>query len=154
MRERIKKFEDILETELKKEMDRIISTNTLNPQDVKTVTDAVCLMLKIREYEEWENGGNSYNSYGSYDNGYSMRRGRSQTTGRFVSRDNGASSNQAGYSSYVGRRSYDGSFDNGYSGHDMKGRMLDRLEELYHEAHDPMDQQMLDDWIGRIAGSR
>lgn len=145
MQEKIQKFEDILESELEKEMDRIITAKTLNPQDVKTVMDAVCLMLKVKEYEEWEIGENSYNSY----DGYSMRRGRSQTTGRYVSRDRDPYE-RGGYST---RRSYNGSFDNEYSGHDMKSRMLDKLEELYHEAHDPKDQEMLSDWIGRLASS-
>ena len=145
MQEKIKKFKDLLETELDKEMDRIIAAKALTPQDVKTVTDAVCLMLKVQEYEEWNEG----NSFGSYD-GYSMRRGRSPMTGRYVSRD-GAVLNQGGYSS---RRSYGAPYENGYSGHDMKSRMLDTLEGLYHEAHDPKDQAMLDEWIGRLASSR
>lgn len=142
MQDKIMKFEKLLESELEKEMDRIIAAKTINSSDVKTVMDAVCLMLKVKEYEEWENEGNSFNSYDDYSNNYSMRRGRSQTTGRYVSRDGEPM-----------RRSY-GSYDNGYSGHDMRSRMLDKLEGLYKEAHDPADMDMLDEWIGRLASSR
>ena len=60
----MKSLEEILEKELKKEMSRITTTGTLNPTDVKTLTDAVCLMLKLKEYEQWmERGESSNRSY-------------------------------------------------------------------------------------------
>ena len=49
----MKSLEEILEKELKKEMSRITTAGTLNSTDVKTLTDAVCLMLKLKEYEQW-----------------------------------------------------------------------------------------------------
>lgn len=145
MQEKIRKFEEILEFELEKEMDRIISAKAITSADVKTVTDAVCLMLKVKEYEEWNNPEKN-----SYDD-YSMRRGRSSVTGQYVSRDY-MPSDRGGHST---RRSYGGRYyDQNYSGHDMRDRMLDKLDDLYHEAHDEKDRQMLDEWIGRLANSR
>lgn len=146
MQEKIKKFEDILESELDKEMDRIISAKTITPADVKTVTDAVRLMLKVKEYEEWCMQDNPENSF----DGYSMRRGRSPMTGRYISRDYGPS-----YEGEISRRFYgDRHYNSEYSGHNMKDRILDKLDDLYHEAHDEKDRQMLDEWIGRLTNSR
>lgn len=153
MQERIRKFSDLLERELIKELDRINNSGTLNPQDVKTVTDAVCLMLKVNELEEWENGGEY-----SYDNGgYSTRRGRSATTGRYVSRDRGPMMpyQNESYSneSYLPRRSYRGSYDQGYSGHSIKDRMISALEGMYDEAKTEHERQMVDEWINRLETS-
>lgn len=49
----MKSLEEILEKDLKKEMTRITTAGTITPTDVKVITDAVCLMLKLKEYEEW-----------------------------------------------------------------------------------------------------
>lgn len=72
MHERIEQFRELLEKELKEELDDIIRAGDISPDEVCTVKDAVKLMLKLNEYEEWENGGSrSYDnrSYGrrSYD---------------------------------------------------------------------------------------
>lgn len=143
MQEKILKFEKILEKELEKEMDKIIAANTLTPSDVSTMKDAVKLMLKVKEYKECCD--EEENSYG-YNDGYSTRRGRSMTTGRYVSRDPGYSMMRGSYNR--------GSYDQGYSGHDMRARMIDQLEELYSEAHDEKDRMMLDEWIRRFETSR
>lgn len=141
--EKIKKVEQILERELEKEMDRIITSGKFEPNDVKTLTDAVKLMLKTKEYEEWCCDENN-----SYDNGYSSRRGRSMTTGRYVSRDMPMPGN------YSMRRSHRGSYDQGYSGHSISDRMVSRLEEMYDEAQTEHERQLIDEWIGRIESSR
>lgn len=141
MQEKIQKFEGILERELDKEMDRIISAGTLSPADVKTMTDAVRLMLKVKEYEDWCDEGNSYDNY---PDNYSMRRGRNADTGRYVSREG----------NYSTRRSYRGSYDQGYSGHSITDRMVSRLEDMYDEAKTDHERQLIDEWIGRIENSR
>ena len=88
----MKSLEEILEKELKKEMSRITTAGTLNPTDVKTLTDAVCLMLKLKEYEQWmEKGDESRRSYGprmphiSYAMPYGMRYSGHSTRDRMVS---------------------------------------------------------------------
>lgn len=136
MQEKIQKFENILERELDKEMDRIVSAGTLSPADVKTMTDAVRLMLKVKEYETWCEGENSYD-------GYSNRRGRSATTGRYMSRD-----------VYPENRRYRDSYDHGYSGHSINDRMVARLEDMYDEAKTDHERQLIDEWINRISASR
>lgn len=148
MQERITKFEELLEKELKKELDRINNAGQLAPTDVKTITDAICLMLKVKEYEEWEEGGNSYEQ-----GGYSNRRGRSMTTGRYVSRDVDPMRSY-GEDIYSGRRSYRGSYDRGYSGHSIKDRMISRLEGMYDEAQTEHERQMVDEWINKLETAR
>ena len=89
----MKSLEEILEKELKKEMSRITTAGTLNSTDVKTLTDAVCLMLKLKEYEQWMEKGDESNrrSYGprmphiSYAMPYGMRYSGHSTRDRMVS---------------------------------------------------------------------
>lgn len=88
----MKSLEEILEKELKKEMSRITTAGTLNPTDVKTLTDAVCLMLKLKEYEQWMEKGDEFRrSYGSrmphisYAMPYGMRYSGHSTRDRMVS---------------------------------------------------------------------
>lgn len=147
MNEKMDKFKVILEKELDKELDRIIAAGAMNPNDVKTVTDAVCLMLKVNEYEEWSMMGGE-NSY-AYD-GYSTRRGRSATTGRYVSRDRDP---MMSYQNEAYGRSYDRSYDRGYSGHSIKDRMIARLEGMYDEAKSEHERQIVDEWINRLESS-
>ena len=120
MQERIEKFEELLEKELKEKLDRVNNAGTINPEDLKVIKDAVKLMLKIQKYKEWMMGA-------GYDDGYSTRRGRSATTGRYVSRD-----------------SYPRNYMNGYSGHN---RMIDELERMYDQSHDAHERQMISEWI-------
>lgn len=145
MLERIEKFEEILEKDLKEELDKIINAGTISPDQVKTVKDAVKLMLKLKKYKEWEMGEDS-NSF--YD-GYSTRRGRSSVTGRYVSRDAYPMRTRDGYSSdggYSGMRSYGGQYqDRNYSGHNS--RMLEELERMYETAQTEQERKMIDEWI-------
>ena len=79
MEQRIEKFEEILEKDLKEELDKIIDAGTISHDDIRTVKDAVKLMLKIQKYKEWMRSGNEH-SNDNYKYG-------SATTGRYVSRD-------------------------------------------------------------------
>ena len=53
MEHRLEKFQEILEKDLKEELDRIISAGTISSTDVRVVKDAVKLMLKINKSKEW-----------------------------------------------------------------------------------------------------
>ena len=53
MEHRLDKFQEILEKDLKEELDRIINAGTISSSDVRVVKDAVKLMLKINKYREW-----------------------------------------------------------------------------------------------------
>lgn len=145
MHEKIEMFEKILEKDLKEELAKVTSAGTVSPTEVKTITDAVCLMLKLKEYEEWDEGKDR-------DPGYSSRRGRSATTGRYMSRDMESSRN---YYDDHGRRYYDGSYrGDGYSGHSIKDRMVDSLERMYDEAKTEHERATIDEWIGRIESGK
>ena len=135
MQERIEKFEELLEKELKDKLDRVNNAGTINPEDLKVIKDAVKLMLKIQKYKEWmiDEG---------YGDGYSTRRGRSATTGRYVSRNSYPTRHYDGYS---GRRSY------GYSGHN---RMIDELERMRDEAQTEHERMMIDEWISNAEMNR
>ena len=106
--------------------------------ELDVLTKAVCALEKVKQIEDSENyGGYSYN-----DESNSYRRGRSATTGRYVSRD--AAPHFDGGTS---RRFYDG---NGYSGHSIKDRMIAQLEKMYDEAQSEHERQTVSDWIRRL----
>ena len=72
--------------------------------------------------------------YGSYEGG-SYRRGRSMTTGRYMSREDGYSSG-------------------GYSGHSIKDRMIARLESMYDEAKSEHEREEIQKEIRRIESEK
>lgn len=101
------------------------------------------VQMMLPEWEEKNEGysSRSYNtpfmprmSYrdGSYENQngmHSYERGRSRTTGRYMSRDSGRSM------------------------HSIKDRMVDALERMYDEAATDHERLMLDEWIRKIESS-
>ena len=136
MHERIKKFQEILEKDLKEKLDKVNAAGTVNPDDLTVVDKATDVMLDLIKYDEWMMG----ESESSYD-GYSNRRGRSATTGRYVSRNSGPGNHMGDYS---GMRSYRGSYNDGYSGYN---RMIDELERMYNEAGNDHERHMIEEWI-------
>ena len=101
----------------------------MSPAELELLSKSICVIEKIKNIQQ--QGGDDYS-----ENSY--RRGRSRTTGRFVSRDSGNSS----------RRYYDSS---GYSGHSIKDRMVAGLEEMFDEAQSEHEKQVVQDWINRLA---
>lgn len=132
MQEKVMEFKKFLEQELDAELGKIINSGTISPTSICTMKDAFKLMKLVDEYEE---------------NGYSGRRGRSRTTGRYVSRDGGSFGS---YGSYDGasNRSYGGSYRGSYdrSGHTQ---LVSELERMYENAQDERERQMIDEWIRR-----
>ena len=122
----------------------------IKPEDLEILNKGICILEKIKKIESLDKqieymdsyGNDRYNSYNSYDDGNSYRRGRSATTGRYVSRDSAPYVD--GYSS---RRFYDG---NGYSGHSIKDRMIAQLEKMYDEAQTEHEKQIINDEIRRL----
>ena len=115
----------------------------MSAAELDVLTKAVCTIEKIKQIEN----GESYADYSrnSYDSGrndnHSYERGRSATTGRYVSRDDG----------YSSRRYYDGDNPrNGHSGHSIKDRMIAQLEKMYDEAQTDHERQTVNDWIRRL----
>lgn len=124
----LKSLEEILEKDLKKEMTRITNAGTFNPTDVKTLTEAVCLMLKLKEYEEWMERGSMDSSAGRYGNSMNS----------YYNHANMAYGVPYGYR---------------YSGHSTKDRMISRLEDMMGEAKNEYEARMISDAIAHIQNS-
>ena len=135
MNTKLKKVDHILERDLERELDNIITPGTINPTQVKTITDAVCLMLKSKEYADWLQEESEDYPEASY------RRGRSPVTGRYVSRGRDYSMDQMYPDSYR-RGSYGRDmYDMGYSGHSVKDRMVAKLESMMDMAKSDYERQ-------------
>lgn len=147
MHDCIEKFQEILERDLKDKLDRVNAAGTVTPDDLMVIDKATDVMLDLIKYDEWKMGEGE----NSYD-GYSTRRGRSATTGRYVSRDSypgqsrGRSYGISHMDEYSGRRSYDG-----YSSHN---RMIDELERMYDEAQTERERNMIREWINNAEMTR
>lgn len=135
MHECIEKFQEILKKDLKEKLEKVNSAGTVTPDDLMVIDKATDVMLDLLKYEEWTMGEGE-NSYG----GYSTRRGRSATTGRYVSRDSYPHNMRSYDDGYSMRRSY----DNGYSGHN---RMIDELERMYDSTQNEHERHMIEEWI-------
>ena len=148
MHKAIEEFNHILEKDLKEELQKVNSAGTIDPAEVKTITDAVKLMVKLKEYEAWCNGEMDGKSYGN-----SYMRGRDAMTGRYTSR---------GYDPY-GHMSYNGPYetpmwsngsrmpyDMGYSGHSINDRMIAKLEGMMNEADSDYERQKIQEAISRM----
>lgn len=144
----MKDFDGILEKDLRKEIKRITDAGTITPTDVKTVTDAICLMLKAKEYETWL----EENSYSMESHGMSVPYrpnsfgpARSSVTGRYMSRGMEPYYVEDNYPSYNRTR-----YDMGYSGHSTKDRMIAALEDTMGEAKNEYEMNIIRDTINRI----
>lgn len=117
----------------------------MNAAELDVLTKAVCTIEKINQME---NGSDEEYSRGrSFDDGNSYRRGRSATTGRYVSRDP-----MPHFEGSTSRRFYDGDMSRtgGYSGHSIKDRMVAQLEKMYDEAQTDHERQVVNTWMRRI----
>lgn len=139
MHDCIEKFQEILEKDLKEKLNRVNNAGTVTPDDLMVIDKATDVMLDLIKYDEWKIGEGE-NSYG----GYSTRRGRSMTTGRYVSRDPYPQN-----MSY--RRSYGDPYMTGYSGHN---RMIDELERMRDEAQTERERMMINEWISNAEMNR
>lgn len=147
--ELMKSFDEVLEKDLRKEIKRIVDAGTLTPTDVKTVTDAVCLMLKSNELEDRVEG----KEYA--DASYASMPMRSPSTGRFVSHTNDPYMMDPNtYRSYEMNAPYSRAhYDMGYSGHSTKDRMIARLEDMMGEAKNEYERGMIRNTIAQIQTS-
>ena len=163
-----KTLENLKET-LEDEIKKIVKKGDITPAELENVQKAVCTIDMIKKMENGQSEGmmegdsygysnrmpyhhmpyrDSYNdrSYGDYSGrhyyhdsygenemyrGDSYRRGRSPVTGRYISR---------------------GHYDDGYSGHSIKDRMVAKLESMYDEAKTDHERQTVDEWINRLQG--
>lgn len=152
----MKEVEEILEKELRNEMNKVKTSGSFVPGQTKTLSEAVCLMLKMKEYEEWleDQGMSEFSqrnasrmSYAEHSYGPT----RSSVTGRFMASrgmDPYAPNNYMGmnYSNGYGSNSY----DRGYSGHSTKDRMIARLEDMMGEVKNDYEAQLIRNTIASI----
>lgn len=119
----------------------------MNAAELEVLTKAVCTIEKIKQIEADDEEGYSRGDQSHNEGGGSYRRGRSYTTGRYVSRN--TMPRAEGYSS---RRFYDGdpSRNMVYSGHSIKDRMIAQLENMYDDAQTDHERHIVDTWLQRI----
>lgn len=126
--------------ELEDMLEPIVKKGDISPTELDNVKDAVKSIYYIetikamKEYgnsNDYSYNGNSYrgsyrydNMRGSYDDGYSERRGR-DSRGRYTSRD-------------------------GYSRHDEKEQMLERLERKLSMSKSEAERQAINDMIREL----
>lgn len=140
----MKKTLDELKEMLEVEMKKISRKGDISPADLENIEKAVCIIAKINTIEDGGYPMDGEMSHGMYyDNDMSYRRGRSMTTGRYMSRDYGP-----------GRVRMEGSYERGYSGHSIKDRMIDRLEAMMDEAKSEYERNTVAEWIARLETSK
>lgn len=146
----IRVYMDALEA-LEREIKGIVKKDSMSPAELVNMKEALCaaksIMDLIGELPQEANDANSNGypasfalkpgfKYEGYSGGtmpdYSYRRGRSATTGRYVSRG----------------------YDNHYSGHSIHDRMIAKLEELYNEGIGPHDEAVVAAGIRMIEQNR
>lgn len=122
-------LEDLKESVIR-ELRLLSKKDSMSANEVKAATDAVCLLLKIKMFEE---GGSEYESWpGEYSgrprfNGsIHMDADRSPVTGRYISRGSG------------------------YSSHSINDRMIARLEDMYDEAKTEYEREEIRREIERL----
>ncbi len=128
-----------------KELDEIADTGKLSQTNVQMADTLLHAVKNLDKVVMVEEGGSSYDgsyeSYGSYDDGGgSYRRGRSRTTGRYVSRDSGDMS----------RNSYEGSYRSsrgGYSRAEDKERMAADIRKMMKSAGGEGDRRVLQECL-------
>jgi hypothetical protein len=127
--------QDILEKDLRDEMQKVKTAGTFAPGQTKTICEAVDLMLKMKEYEEWLQG-----------------QGMSDTSRRNIARSYGYSN---GYVPYGPRNAtsllgYVHSYPNHMSGHSTKDRMISVLEDQMGNVKNEYEAQMVANVINYI----
>lgn len=128
-------LKDLLMEEIKK----LTKKNDLSPVELENADKALKLICKIEKMERGE--------YADDDEGYSSRNywiSSYDHPMRYYDNRNG---NQ----SYARGRYSSRSYDNNYSGHSIKDRMVSQLESMYDEAKTEHERQIVDEWIKRIA---
>lgn len=140
------KFLNEAQERAKKEaMPLIYKEGTLSPTELENLKNclavvkyAACAQKDIAEFESMGSGMGGE---------YSGRRGRSMTTGRYVSR--GMDGMMNSYDSY-GSNSYESMRGGNYSGHSVHDRMIADLEREMDQANSEYERKVIMDQINKI----
>lgn len=135
----------------------IAKGENISAAELENAQKALCVIDAINMMEQGDMMGEySGRAYHRMSNGmYPMGGGASYrySNERDMSQD-GGSYRRGSRNSYGGNGSYNGgSYENGYSGHDLRGRMLDVMERMRDEAHNDHERQMMSEWIQRVAST-
>lgn len=134
----------------KEAMPLVYKEGTLSPSELENLKNclavvkyAACAQKDITEFEDMNSG---------MEGEYSGRRGRSMTTGRYVSR--GMSYDDNSYGDEIMRgdhsnRRYYGN-DGNYSGHSVHDRMIADLEREMDHASSEYDRKVIMEQINKI----
>ena len=132
-------LDEILEKELK----NVVEKGEVPANEWENLKRLVCIMKEVKEVEqmlmedEYDEGysSRSYNTpfmpritYDSRGENMSHMRGRSRTTGRYMSRDGGY----------------------GRSNHSTKDRMIATMESMYDKANSEHEKQLIDEMIKTV----
>lgn len=133
----------MLKSTLEDALRSIAEKKNISPMDIETATKALCALEQIKVMEEG-NSEHSYRRRRSHDGSYRSYDG---------SYDGGMNSRDR-YFNPSHDSSRDGSYDDGYSGHSIKDRMVAKLEDMYDQAKSEHERQIVDEWIKRLEGSK
>lgn len=134
----------------------ITRKENISPAELEHLSKSICTIERIKNIQRENDDGGEYS-----ENSY--RRGRSRVTGRYVSRDgnsngyhDGSNNSNRGYYDGSSRGNYENNssryYDSsGYSGHSIKDRMIARLEEMYDDAQNEHERQVVQEWIDRLS---
>lgn len=148
MHEKINKFNEILKKDIEEELDKVIAAGTVTPDNLCNIDKATDVMLDLIAYEKWEMGEGE----DPYEMGYSNRRGRSMTTGRYVSRDSAPMrSYDMPMDGYSNRRYYDDPYMRGYS---ERSNLEDELSKLYMNSTNEHERNMIKGFMNTAAMGR
>lgn len=123
----LEKTQNLLVNEIRK----INQKNDITPGELNSLKEAVCVMRDILKLDmmiedAWDDGEDGYSEYYDSMRRGSYARGRSQRTGRYVSRMRGM------------------------SGHSLHDRMAANLESMMDEAGSDYERQQIGKWIDKI----
>lgn len=116
-----------LEEKALKDLETLADKGDINPTEWQRVKEVVCILKDMCECKEGMEDGYSSDRMP----GYSSRRGRSMTTGRYISRDYDPSYMGPDYNA------------RGYSGHSIKDRMIANLEKMMDEASSEYERETI-----------
>ena len=132
----IEQYNDILIKDLNEELKKNVEAGTTTPESICNMDKATDLMLDLLEIDRRMNGEGE----DPYEMGYSNRRGRSMTTGRYVSRDPYPTrSYDMPMDGYSMGRYYDDPYMRGYSGH---GGLEGELSRMYMNPANERERSM------------
>lgn len=143
-----KKVTEELKYKMEEALKQITHKKDTTPTDIDHMTKILCALDMVKSIEEDESGGGEYS-------GRFYRRHRSYDGDSYrMHRDGG--SNDGGSSGSRYRDSYEdgsmdgGSSERGYSGHDLRSMMMDKLDDMMATAHTDKERKMVREWMSYI----